>query len=218
MAIFINDRYVLSTDDMLDRKSFHRTLDNLAASLHITKPMPIELGDTPYTNWADVLTEANRDKTPVIEHIRVHATNVSELTPLCEHFDFEEVFNHNNTFEKISDKDFHDAKDAYLSARDTLTNYVFDTNNHDTPLCPIREEKHGWNGYATVKDVTCVIGNEGFIYGLLHKSCFSGVNDAQFHALNNTFAHAYYALCKVIGYACVTSNIKPFDPMIKSDT
>ena len=65
----------------------------------------------------------------------------------------------------------------------------------------------------TPQEIKEVLENEGFEYGILHKSSFLGVDDAKFHALKSEFEDAHYALNDAVGIEYTRTATKAFVPM-----
>ncbi len=138
---------------------------------------------------------------------------LDDLKEFAKEWGLGEQINSATDFVHISDFAFQTARTAYVITKQALRDYINDKNNHDTPINEKRHAEHGWDNIATIEDVQLVLENEGFEYGILHKSSFLGVDDAKFHALKSEFEDAHYALNDAVGIEYTRTATKAFVPM-----
>ncbi len=142
-----------------------------------------------------------------------NASTLSALCTLIEQNSVADVFFYKASFGNIKDAEMHNLKNQYIDARQAILTYLNDESVMDTPLNEVRDAEHGWDGLTTVRDIALICQNEGFEYGLLHKSGFLGVDDPVVHKLINTYASNHYALLKYLGVDHMQSTPSKFIPL-----
>jgi hypothetical protein len=152
-------------------------------------------------------------KTGIQMNLIFNAKNLSELCALLDDNDAGDVFVYKASYGGIDDPEMHRLKNQYIDARKDILNYLNDESVMDTPLNDARDAKHGWDGIKTVRDIALICQNEGFEYGLLHKSGFLGVDDPIVHKLINDYASKHYELLKYLAVDFLYTKRSVFTPM-----
>jgi hypothetical protein len=142
-----------------------------------------------------------------------NANTLSELCTLITQNSVADVFIYKASFGGINDDEMHRLKNQYIDARKDILAYLNDESVMDTVLNEVRDAEHGWDGLTTVRDIALICQNEGFEYGLLHKSGFLGVDDPVVHGLINVYTSKHYELLKYLKVDFMYTEPSVFVPM-----
>jgi hypothetical protein len=148
--------------------------------------------------------------------VTISFSNVKTLSDLCkllDEHDADQVFVYKASYGHINNAEMHRLKNQYIDARKAIFNYLNDESVMDTPLNEARDAEHGWDGITTVRDIALVCQNEGFEYGLLHKSGFLGVDDPIVHQLIRAYSDAHCELLKFLNVDFMQTTPSVFVPM-----
>lgn len=137
----------------------------------------------------------------------------SDLCTLVSQNSLADVFVYKASFGDIKDVEMHQLKNKYIDARKDILAYLNDESVMDTVLNEARDAEHGWDGLTTVRDIALICKNEGFEYGLLHKSGFLGVDDPLAHKLIKAYSDKHYGLLKYLGIEFMYTKPSVFVPM-----
>jgi len=137
--------------------------------------------------------------------------SLEQLRELLYDYNIFELFEVTADYVNFKDDVFQSLLANYSKNIKALKTHLNNPLVQETPIDEARDAEFGWEGYNSIACVNYACDNEGFEYGLLHKSGFNNVNDPLFHKLLRLYANSHYALMAHIGFDGIFTKMSEFE-------